>query len=317
MLNIFAVIPFFNGYRYVEGIVASIVASVEAVSCVVFVDNTNDEAYVHRDSFFVGDVSVKFLRVRAGIGFGRACNLGYAHAKREGADYIIFLNQDATIFPDTIGGLLEALRGGYDVVGPVQVLGDEGVVSDFVRDHYLFQHEALRGVGQAKLLPKGVWKVSMLSGACLMMAVELPDELGLFDPLYFMYGEDNDFARRLTRHEKKVGLVSHSLIKHEHSNYNASSRRRIEINAWMRYAGSVRLLKDELPGFGVALSYVVVRRCWHYIRALMEEDVEFSVRNYVALDAKLLRNLGEIYEARRGESVIDRMHRYIEMDAGF
>jgi GT2 family glycosyltransferase len=66
------------------------------VCSIVVVDNDSSDG---SENFLEDQLSVKLIRARTNLGFGKACNLGATHCNSE---FILFLNPDARIFDDTL-----------------------------------------------------------------------------------------------------------------------------------------------------------------------------------------------------------------------
>jgi GT2 family glycosyltransferase len=54
-------------------------------------------------------------------------------------------------------------------------------------------------------------------GASMLIKREALLTIGLLDPVYFMYFEDNDYCRRAVYHGFKIAVVSQSAVYHNHS----------------------------------------------------------------------------------------------------
>ena len=75
-----------------------------SVSKIIVVDNNSSD-----DSLLlIKDLrQVDLIKVKKNSGFAKACNLGAGFCK---SDFILFLNPDARIYPDTINNVLEFIK---------------------------------------------------------------------------------------------------------------------------------------------------------------------------------------------------------------
>ena len=153
---------------------------------------------------------VRAVRGSSDLGFGGANNIG---AQVTQAPIILFLNPDTEPEPDSIQLLTEALarRPDVAVVGPFLYL-DDGRLDPAARRNFPNPVNAMhRFLGASRTLGKLLTRpyneppvagceedvVDAVSGACLLVRREAFEEIGGFDPRYFMYGDDLDLQRRI------------------------------------------------------------------------------------------------------------------------
>jgi GT2 family glycosyltransferase len=151
------------------------------------------------------------------LGFGKANNIGLRKAIIENADYVFLLNQDAWIFEDTINRLLTVAveNKEYGIFSPIhlnkqgnrlekqfQYFLNESNTNGFVSDSYLGNF-------------KSIYSTNFVSAAAWLLPIHAVKKIGLFDPLYFHYGEDDDYIHRARYHGFKIGIVPSSTIVHD------------------------------------------------------------------------------------------------------
>ncbi|WP_219731550.1 glycosyltransferase family 2 protein [Frigoribacterium sp. NBH87] len=172
---------------------------------------------------------VTLVRAPGNVGYGRAVNLG-AEQARSADEWLLVCNPDTLATPDTLARLLEAAhrapRAG--ALGP-RVLDPDGSVYPSAR-----ALPSIRtGIGHALL--SGVWpsnpwtrryqqrdvsasaspaEVGWLSGAFLLLRREAFDQIGGFDPDFFMYFEDVDLGRRLAEAGWSNLFVPEAVVTH-------------------------------------------------------------------------------------------------------
>jgi len=137
-------------------------------------------------------------------GFGRGCNIGLEHVR---SPYTLFLNPDAAIEPPALRTMLEFMeqRATAGIVGPATLCGS--------KDHPKLQptgpyptpwsvvREAapfLRRRSSAVTIVPGAppMRTSWICGALLMIRSCLVQQLGGFDPRFFLYWEETDLCLR-------------------------------------------------------------------------------------------------------------------------
>ena len=180
-----AVIVHYRGGDHLGRCVASCLDS-PSVAEVLVVDNEGVGARLR--SQFAAEPRVAVIETGANLGFGRAANVGLAHARSAA---VLVLNQDVVIPPETVGAMLDVgVRAGAWIVGP-RLRDADG-------------QERSRKVGFAPPLQwsaphtalDGPWRFApYVVGAAVLF---MPGHTDLrFDDRFFMYGEDEDLGWRV------------------------------------------------------------------------------------------------------------------------
>lgn len=245
-MNVYSIIITFNGAEWIQGALSSLREStVPVVSIVVDNASTDGTCAIIENNF----PETILLRQQKNLGFGRANNIGILYALSYGADYVLLLNQDAEILPDMLEIML-AVRGGeseYGILSPMQMTGDGSAVdpimmlniqasdSTLLSDLYMGNVQALYPI---KLAPAAVWLIRR----------DVLKKVGGFDPIFFMYGEDNDYLHRLHYHGCRLGLVPKARARHAHSYKNRSSWP-VRKTAYLLYGSMVQCLKHPQCSF--------------------------------------------------------------------
>lgn len=246
MPEVFAVVVSYNGAPWLASCIESLRRSDPPVSILV-VDNASRDDSVAIARSVEG---VEVLQQSTNLGFGRANNVGIAYALRRGAEFVFLLNQDAEVEPNTISDLLAFMRRHDDVgvASPVH-LDDSGTLLDrnFLL-HYLapqvpqFVSDAYGGDLAAH------YRVSSVNAAAWLVSRRCLQEVGGFDPIFFMYGEDDDYCARMRYHGFTCYIVSHARIRHARGFHQPAYRRgrlqRVMKSARFARAQTVRALKD-------------------------------------------------------------------------
>lgn len=246
--NLALVIPFFNGKTYLAPLLESIGKNSLVPHIVIVCDNGTDiisENYFDDHNY---PFEVVLVSAPAKIGFGRACNLGVRVARKLGADFCVITNQDATFTPESIDELYETFhRNSAILVSPIQVSPITEELTETVARTYV--PGSIREDGTPSplsALPLNDIRVGeQISGACLGFEPHVFEKLGGFDPIYTMYGEDDDLARRFHVSSGEIWLSRRSIIRHYHSNDIALGLERVQILAWRNEAAVIDTLKSR------------------------------------------------------------------------
>lgn len=193
---------------------------------VIVVDNASSDGSV--DMLRAEFPAVRLLVSRENLGFAGGCEAGYQVARGR---CILLLNPDTEVPAGAIGQMLADL----DAHPRAAVVGSRLVNSDgsFQRAaggafpslanlvwNYLFLHRLLpRGWGPTAVYfqhdPPGLSEVDWVSGAALLFRRNAVGER-IFDPHYFLFGEDMDLCDRLRREGWQVLYSANQTIVHHH-----------------------------------------------------------------------------------------------------
>ena len=153
---------------------------------------------------------VRLLRTGGNIGYGGAANAGFAVLDRA-IHWLLLINPDVVLAPGSLDELIAVAqrypRAG--AVGPLITTVD-GLVYPSARE----LPSVMTGIGHAMFgwwWPANPWtrayrldhaaprerEAGWLSGACLLLRRSAMEQIGGFDPAYFMYFEDVDLGDRL------------------------------------------------------------------------------------------------------------------------
>jgi len=142
----------------------------------------------------------ELVRNAENLGFAGGCNVGIARSLERGADYVMLLNNDATVEP----GAFEAL------VAHLEANPRTGLVSPLILDARGERIWAAGGVRAsrevvcalgltgrpAREAPAAPFEAYALIGCAVVVRREVLEHVGAFDDAYFAYVEDVDLSRR-------------------------------------------------------------------------------------------------------------------------
>ncbi|KLT71044.1 glycosyltransferase family 2 protein [Flavobacterium sp. ABG] len=213
-MKIATVIVTYNGMKWIDQCLKSLVGQSE----IIIVDNNSSDNTIN----FIKDTypDIKLFAQNENIGFGKANNIGISHALKNDADFIFLLNQDTVIEKDTVVKLQEVATANTDfgIISPIHSNGDSTSLDlsflyyinngcpDFISDSVL---------GKKK---KAIYPLKMVNAAAWFLPKKTFEIVGGFDPLFFLYGEDDNFCQRVLYHNLKIGITPSTVIKHDSGN---------------------------------------------------------------------------------------------------
>lgn len=211
--SLYVVIVTYNGAPWIRGALASLRSSKTPCTPVV-VDNasTDDTADIVAADF----PEAILLRQAVNQGFGIGNNVGISLALAHHAAYIFLLNQDAFVTPETFDKLVGFMEHHpeYAIATPLHCSPDLSSVDPISQRAYL-QPYASKYLSDACLgQVKSHYDIRGINAAAWLLRSSVFEIVGGFDPIFFMYGEDDDLISRFAHHGQRFALVPDSRIVH-------------------------------------------------------------------------------------------------------
>ncbi len=223
----------------------------------VVVDNASTEASTAAAAAFP---TVRVITNRSNVGFGRGVNQALAATT---GSTVLVMNPDCRLQAGALAAMRDVLEGDdrCAVVGP-KILNPDGAVQGSVRgDPDMLTGAFGRTSRLRRLVPwLGVAQrnvpdytsmadaaappvVDWVSGACFLARRAALDEVGGFDPRYFLYWEDADLCRRLRARGWRTRYAPRARAVHRvgHSSRTAGrlAARAFHDSAYLYYATHV------------------------------------------------------------------------------
>jgi GT2 family glycosyltransferase len=148
------------------------------------------------------------------LGFGQANNVGICYAMQHDADYILLLNQDASLKPDAIEQMI-ACSDGHSVVSPLHLNGNGTKIDNNFRLRLLDTGAPILDDLLAQNTSANVYYGGHYPAACWLIPASVINTIGGFNPLFFHYGEDNNFLHRMDYHHIKMSFVPKAVMYHD------------------------------------------------------------------------------------------------------
>ncbi|MFH0864206.1 MAG: glycosyltransferase family 2 protein [Candidatus Gottesmanbacteria bacterium] len=240
---------------------------------------------------------LKIIANKTNLGFAEGNNVGIRYALENGADYILFLNNDTIVDQNLVKQLLKVMEENPSVgiAGP----------KIYFASGFEFHHDRYREEDRGKVIwyaggiidwmnvyasHRGVDEVDhgqynqtmetdFVSGCAMIVRCDVFKRIGLFDKKYFLYWEDNDFCQRAKKKGFKIFYYPPAFLWHK----NAASSNKPGSNIHLYYQTRNRLL------FG--LKYAP----WKSKLALFRESIKFLFEHNICQQA-----IKDFYLARFG-----------------
>jgi GT2 family glycosyltransferase len=203
-----------NGKEWLQNCLSSTINTDYSNFKIIIIDNASKDGSIPFIKNNFGHIEI--IRNRRNIGFSKSVNMGIKIAMARSSKYIVFLNPDIKVFPNWIAELVKVAEDDEDIgilmplhynySGDKLDLNLSRILSN--NDQYLKD----RAAGNLKER----YGVTSAIGGCMMIRKDIIKKVGNMDPIYFTYGEDSDFSRRVIFHGYKIVVATKSKIMHWH-----------------------------------------------------------------------------------------------------
>jgi GT2 family glycosyltransferase len=212
MPRVSAIVVSFNSRAYLERCLGSVLGAVDDV---VVVDSASSDGSgeLVRERF----PSVRIIELQENRGFGAAMNVG---VEATDGDYLLLLNPDAWATDGAVGTLVECAEGDVlaGIVGP-RLSNPDGTLQRSVRGYptpwrLATEYFFLRWLAPRSRLFNSFYgagfdhgstaNVEFLVGAALLVRRSAFDEIGGFDPDFFMFNEEVDLSYRMKHAGRRI-----------------------------------------------------------------------------------------------------------------
>ena len=216
MNKIYVIIVSYNGLQWYDRCLGSLRQS-ELPLSVVVIDNASTDGSC--DYLRQHYPEVVLLPQDKNLGFGQANNLGMRYALDHGADYVFLLNQDAWIEPPTLKDLLEVHQRHpeYGILSPIHLTVDkqhiEPLLLERLADGKTTDPQLVNDLYFGSL--KEIYETKYVNAAAWLLPRTTLTTVGGFDPVFFMYGEDDNYINRVLFHGMKIGVCPQIRIVHD------------------------------------------------------------------------------------------------------
>lgn len=182
---------------------------------IVVDNNSNDNS---EELITAAFSEVIWINKSANDGFGRANNVGITKSQGE---YILLLNSDMIIPEGTIETCLNEIEKD-SMIGALgcKLLNEDG---SFQKSTYPYIAD-YKGIYRLNLIYdyfnkneiKPELKIKAIMGSFMLIPTKVLNEVGLFDPDFFMYAEEMDLCYRMAKHGYKINYYDQVFAIHKH-----------------------------------------------------------------------------------------------------
>lgn len=274
MPKVISIVVTYNGAQWVDKCFSSLVQSGLENHQILAIDNGSSDNTLDllRSNF----PSVEVFETGKNLGFGKANNLGFEIARKERAEFVFLLNQDAWIEEGTLESLIEIQQNKpeYGIVSPMQFFDKQNLDYRFLS--YLKKYKP-NLINRPK---ETITPIKFVNAAIWLISKECLETVGLFAPIFFHYGEDFNYANRLKYHNLRIGVVSGVSGYHERNQVEIHSTKLVYRKFVVDYRSKAlnRLLNINKPLFVLFFEYLYL-----FGRAMFVAVTNLKIRKIVFL----------------------------------
>jgi GT2 family glycosyltransferase len=275
-VKVAVIVVTFNGMRWIEKCIQSISNSTYPIHP-IFIDNASTDGTVTyiKNTIF----SDNLISLDRNFGFGAANNLGIQQAISQNSDYVIFLNQDAWFENDIVGNLinLSSHDNSYAILSPIHLNANKKTDSLFLS--YLQRNTELLNdlILENK---KNIYPVPFINAAFWFVNINWVKKVGGFNPVFFMYGEDDNICSRIKYFGGKIGVCSDLYIVHDRADRVLSTlhKKNIFRTRLRNKLFDINIKSPFLSGVKFILMSFLSKKSF-YVLGIGIEELFFFIRN--------------------------------------
>ena len=213
MFNYYIIIATYNAIPWLDKCLASI--DFQKYKVVVVDNNSQDDTVKRIEKDYP---QIKLFKEKENLGFGQANNRGISYALNEGAAQVFLLNQDAYLIDDCLEKLVQFQTNNreYVILSPIHTNAEvtrlDRNFSNYVRYESNPDFYSDFVLGKEK---KPVYEVPFVNAAGWLISRDCLMTVGGFDPIFFHYGEDDNYCQRVSYHGFKIGVIPDALMVHD------------------------------------------------------------------------------------------------------
>jgi len=279
--NVLVIVVTYNAASYIRQCLSSI--DIDAFDVLVVDNNSKDNTIqIIKNEFPKVIISAQLIN----LGFGQANNIGLQKAITEDYDYVLLLNQDAWVKPDTLSKLIESSRSNpaFWILSPIQYhSGINDIEPQFKK--YLNRYNI-------KLQKKSVQEMLFANAAVWLISRNCIHKVGGFDPIFPHYGEDDDYINRVYAKGGKLGIVTSAVAYHDRNlNSAPSDFKRIVYLTKLSYLNK---LKKQNGKFSSNIIRMLSYSALKFFRALGKGNIRLASARLIA-GIKAISQIREVY----------------------
>lgn len=202
----------FNGEKYCQKCINSIMKQTYPEVDIVFVDNASIDNSVSmvKNEF----PKVKIITLKENMGFTGGNNIGIKEAIRKGSDYLLLLNTDTELMDCNLISRMVEEADKNTAVSPAIYSDEQKKVIWYTGGKLDRRNAKFWNTGYYDNI-KNTTYVSYMVGCCMFIHKDIFAKVGLFDESFFLYCEDGELSARMHRAGIKMKYIPDVWVWHK------------------------------------------------------------------------------------------------------
>ncbi|MCD2346250.1 glycosyltransferase family 2 protein [Clostridium guangxiense] len=183
---------------------------------IIIVDNASTNNSLEKISSELNNTII--LKSNHNLGFAGGNNIGIQYALKDGAQYILLLNNDTLVQKDFLGYMVKSFSTNKNagIVGckimnfpqkdKIWYCGGRINWFKFIGEHFVIEKD---NICEQEI------KCDFVTGCCMLIKKEVFEEVGMLPEDYFMYFEDVDFCVKVSENKYDIVYNPKSIIYHK------------------------------------------------------------------------------------------------------
>jgi GT2 family glycosyltransferase len=296
-MKVYVVIVTFNGMKWIKKCLESVALS--EIECeIIVIDNGSSDG---TKKFIAANFpQIHFIQSEKNIGFGAANNIGITKAIHENADYVFLLNQDAWIEKNTIALLVRTVQQHpeYGIISPVHLNGSYSAL-DLKFSEYIIPQRCSYFISDMYLNKlNDIYEIESVNAAAWLISSSCIKKTGLFEPLFFLYGEDDNYLQRVAYYNFKIGVTPVCTICHDRE-IREEGRNKTGSKIWIHKQSLIMLL-DIRKSYFKSILFFFRQNLYFFFKSIKDKNIGSAG----SLFAETFFFIGNYYKLKRARNAM-------------
>ncbi len=209
--KVYVIVLNYNGGNLIENCLKKLERVDYSNLTILVVDNNSiDNSIKNIEKKFL---QLKIIKNEENVGFSGGNNVGIKYALKNGADYVLLLNQDTEVKSNFLTELIKEAEkdSQLGLLSPLifwkktnRIWFSGGKINWF----------KMKTFHKTDLIQGECFETSFLTGCSLLIKRSVLEKIGLLSEDFFLYWEDVDYSIRAQKAGFKIKVISKSVIRH-------------------------------------------------------------------------------------------------------